>query len=134
MNHTIIPYASSMFHFVVFHLSFYKNRLCIFDKTSTVNPYLGHFGNALERHLWTENPHLLFKFLSRDTWFIFDKTSTVKWIDSFDCLASFRLDKLFYSRIEFWSMYLQFKEKVRKKKLTSFPKHPFLYFVCVLLY
>ena len=26
----------------------------------TVNPYLRHFGNVMERHLWTKNPPLFF--------------------------------------------------------------------------
>ena len=28
-----------------------------------LNPYLGHFGNAVERHLWTKNPHIFFSVI-----------------------------------------------------------------------
>ena len=27
-----------------------------------LNPYLGDFGNVRERHFWTQNPELLFRF------------------------------------------------------------------------
>ena len=36
------------------------------EDTKTVigplNPYLGDFGNVRERHFWTKNPELLFRF------------------------------------------------------------------------
>ena len=33
-----------------------------------LNPYLGDFGNVMERHFWTKNPELLFRFWWRHTW------------------------------------------------------------------
>jgi len=36
-----------------------------------LNPYLGDFGNVRERHFWTKNPELLFRFWWRHTWLIF---------------------------------------------------------------
>ena len=37
----------------------------------TLNPYLRHFGNVMERHLWTKNPQSHFWFWWRHTWIKF---------------------------------------------------------------
>ena len=38
---------------------------------SLLNPYLRHFGNVMERHLWTKNPQSHFWFWWRHTWIKF---------------------------------------------------------------
>ena len=57
---------------------FNTKKKLFFQKTfislRPVKPYLRHFGNVRERHFWTENPDIRFRFLWRHTWpiFLFD--------------------------------------------------------------
>ena len=37
----------------------------------SLNPYLGHFGNVVEHHLWTKNPQSFFSNWWRHTWHFF---------------------------------------------------------------
>ena len=37
-------------------------QMCLMGKVYQINPYLRHFGNVMERHLWTKNPQSHFWF------------------------------------------------------------------------
>ena len=52
----------------VYLVQLQKNRTT--DRENTINPYLLHFGNIQERHLWKKNPK--FTFWSLMTSYMFD--------------------------------------------------------------